>query len=659
MLKLWSSGVLAAPVGGVARGSVRRGTAVALAAVACACSVGVSAASADVAPAAGQPGAYTFVDEDLGDATASVNVATGNLLLTATDLAPNSTTANIPLIRYYNSQASASGALGPRWSFNAGPDVSLTESGTSITVHGANGYTTTLVPQVDGTYDAEAFDGYVTKENGGYVLHLDEGDSYTFDGSGAMTGYTDGDAHSFTAQSTSAAGHTILSSFGTSSGQRVNFSYNGNARAIEADDPASHHRYYGYDGQQRLASTSADNGTTSYTYGADGNLATVAQPDGTSATVIYVGGRVTSVTVSHPSGPATGATYAYAAPSNTECTTEDVGQTTVSPLDGTTATVYCYTADGIVDAIDDPSDDVNPDGDALIDPASAECAATADGIDARCSNQIEQDPDAEADTGGAAEPAARGFSLFATTASYQVRSYIEASSRTTIRSSPGSFAVGAAKDHWIFDRVAQRAKFRFGTVYGTFNGCGWVADGSAPTPDGHNHPVPPGKAHSGCARNGGNGKTYPLEQFAKRANCTGPTKKQHCNQVSGGLTLAAGTRECFNVGSILHTGGKTKTSCADDGRTIDAAHGKGAGGGSGHDVGWRYVTKDLKWVAIKDGYYNDNDPAYVFVRREDLPDNLCPRKVNDVESINGVEHPELKIVICRPTGSLYPVPPQK
>jgi YD repeat-containing protein len=612
--------------------------------------VGASAASADVGPAPGQTGGYTFVDEDLGNTTASVNVATGNMLVTATDLAPDPATANIPLTRYYNSQSSATGALGPRWSFNAGPDVSLTDNGTTLTIHGASGYTATLDQEADGSFDADSFDGFVTKDSSGYVLHLDEGDAYTFDASGAMAGYADAEGNAFTAQSTSAAGHTILSSFGTTAGQRVNFSYNGNARAIEADDPASHHRLYGYDGQQRLTSSSAAEGTTLYSYGADGNLATIQQPDGTSTSITYTGAKVAAVSVTHPSGPATGATYAYAAPTDDECTTDDVGQTTVTPSDGSPATVYCYTADGIVDSVDDPTDSVNPDGDALIDPASPACAATPDGIDARCSNQTEVDPDADEGDDGAVSFSSPGFLPFAATTS-QVRTHISASPRTTIRSSSGSFAVGAAKNGWTFDRVAQAGSSRFGTVYGTFNGCGWVRNGNAPDPK-----KPQGKPHSGCDRNGGVGKTYPLEEFAKMVNCDGPSKTQHCNVVTGGLTLAKGTVECFNVGAILHTRGKTKPCPDGDRRTLTEAHGLGAGG-NGHDVGWRYITRDGRYVGIKDGTYSDNRPAYVFVKRSALPADLCPVKNDEYETKGGVSDPHAPIRICRPAGlTTYPVP---
>jgi hypothetical protein len=310
---------------------------------------------------------------------------------------------------------------------------------------------------------------------------------------------------------------------------------------------------------------------------------------------------------------------------------------------------------------DDDGGDAGPDpnGDALIDPTSAACAPTPDGIDARCAPQVEEDPDADTDTGGVFAPSILSRPSLAASAALQVRSLIVANPYATIRSGPGSFAVGNAKNGWTFDRVAARASSRFGTVYGSFKGCGWVRSSAAPNPGGAS--MPSGSPHSGCARRGGDGKVYPLAGFARKANCHGQLKTEHyCDRVSGGLTLAAGTVECFNVGPILHTGGVTTPCNGGEGRTIPVAHGKGAGGGPGQDVGWRYVTADGKWVAIKDGYYSVNQPAYVFVRRSDLPSDLCPRiRVDYQKDANGNPNPSRPMRLCAPNGSLYPVPPNK
>lgn len=178
----------------------------------------VIVSSADAA-GTGQPGWYTLQDDSLsGRVTASVNAANGNLLVEWTDVVPTVETFQVGLTRYYNSQGSSTaGALGPRWSWDVGPDVRVVDRGQSLDLVGPTGDTTTFTQQSDGSYSApDEYNGTLARQaGGGFVLaRAAEGDRYMFEPSGSMTSRID-DPDTFTVQTTSAAGRTLLGSFGT------------------------------------------------------------------------------------------------------------------------------------------------------------------------------------------------------------------------------------------------------------------------------------------------------------------------------------------------------------------------------------------------------------------------------------------------------------
>lgn len=130
----------------------------------------LSAGSASAwAASTGQPGFYTLEDQPLGDdLTASVNVANGNLLVAAQDLAPADATYNVVLGRVYNSQgSSAQGALGPRWQWDAGPEVRLHISDAAVTVDGPTGERYTLPTSGANTWSDDDYDGTVARSDPG------------------------------------------------------------------------------------------------------------------------------------------------------------------------------------------------------------------------------------------------------------------------------------------------------------------------------------------------------------------------------------------------------------------------------------------------------------------------------------------------------------
>ena len=154
----------------------------------------------------------------------------------------------------------------------------------------------------------------------------------------------------FTVQNTSAAGHTVLSSYGTSSGRRANLSYTGDSMVRELDDPASGHHYYTYTSGRLTRYEGADGAQTNYGYDTYGLLNRVATSDGTIVTTSNLpDGRVATFTVTPIGGTAQTTSFDYTI----------AGQTTVTTPDGKSL-VYVYDNDYRVTRVFDPSDHTAP-----------------------------------------------------------------------------------------------------------------------------------------------------------------------------------------------------------------------------------------------------------------------------------------------------------
>lgn len=268
--------------------------------------VGVAPAHAANNPGTGDTGFFTFRPATV--AGTQINVASGNALIRTRDLADGLLTYHVVVDRSYNSLASGSdfSILSPRWGFDVGPDTKLTvESNQDATVRGPSGYRIRFERQSDGSYVAPSgFDGSLTKTSSGWTLtRTSQNDAFGFDGSGTLTWTKDSELRDFTVQGTSAAGRTVLSSYGTNSGRRVNLSYNGDSLVRLMDDPASGHHWYRYTSGKLTEYESPTGAKTTYGYDSNGFLDEITEPGGTTVQLdVLASGKISSITTTLPGG---------------------------------------------------------------------------------------------------------------------------------------------------------------------------------------------------------------------------------------------------------------------------------------------------------------------------------------------------------------------
>lgn len=276
-----------------------------------------AAATAQVAnnPGTGDTGFFTFRPAD-GIGGTQINVASGNALVRTRDLADGPLTYHVVVDRAYNSLAPSDFSIvSPRWKLDVAPDTKVTvESNQDATVAGPSGYRLRFARETDGSYVApDDFDGSLTKTVNGWTLaRTSQGDEFGFDNNGTLTWTKDSQLRDFTVQGTSAAGRTILSSYGTNSGRRVNLSYNGDSLMRLMDDPASGHHAYRYAGGRLTEYESPLGQITTYGYDSNGFLDEIIEPGGTTVELdVMPSGKINAITTTLPGGVPQATSFVY------------------------------------------------------------------------------------------------------------------------------------------------------------------------------------------------------------------------------------------------------------------------------------------------------------------------------------------------------------
>jgi len=195
-------------------------------------------------PGTGDPGFFTFRPQARAGAT--VNVASGNLLVRARDLADSERTGHVVVDRFYNSRADPEASiLGSRWGLDVAPSTTVSDVGGRAVVAGPSGYVISMPRRLDGTYLAPAgFDGALVRTSAGWTLERrSAGDAFFFSPAGRLVATRDAHGRGFTVEYAPA---TRLSSYGSAPDRRARFCYRGDGLLRGFVDPASGRRRYSY-----------------------------------------------------------------------------------------------------------------------------------------------------------------------------------------------------------------------------------------------------------------------------------------------------------------------------------------------------------------------------------------------------------------------------
>jgi len=285
------------------------------------------------APGLGALPSMSFEDITLSDDTvARVNLANGNLLLTANDGTSSAAGIGVRADRYYNGLSSSAGALGGGWSSvmsNVDFGLSVNSGETEATFVGPTGFSAKFTKNSAGAWVAPAgFNASLSKGQFTWKLKYNKsGEAYDFDvNTKQLTYHTDRNGIGLTNDwTTSATTYTVKDTSGRFT--RVNHTTGSDPKITSIVDSA--------------------NRTTTYTRNGSGQLTKIDKPGGAVTTMTYdTTGRLATMTV--PSAPGTTTiTFGY----NTAHKVTKITQKSTSPTYGNKAdvvTVFAYNSGNTV-----------------------------------------------------------------------------------------------------------------------------------------------------------------------------------------------------------------------------------------------------------------------------------------------------------------------
>ncbi|HVS07313.1 MAG TPA: DNRLRE domain-containing protein [Candidatus Dormibacteraeota bacterium] len=235
---------------------------------------------------------YKYEAHKLSDRMSlAVNVANGNLVVQATDLAINGTGLNLHVNRYYNSLADASGwHIGNGWNVNVGCDIRLdVDDFDGLTFHGPDGYAVlfrrsgatwitppgldaTLVKNGDGTYtltwhkNGEQFNF----QTGGCLQSMvdQNGNTITMSYNGSVQSITDTQNRLTNFTYASPVNSDYITQISDPVGRTTNYTYNANGDLTTFGDANGKNTQYAYNANDQLSQIIDPNGNTvNFSYG--------------------------------------------------------------------------------------------------------------------------------------------------------------------------------------------------------------------------------------------------------------------------------------------------------------------------------------------------------------------------------------------------------
>jgi RHS repeat-associated protein len=220
-----------------------------------------------------------------------VNTATGNFYSTATDARLPGIGVPFEFTRTYNSLDTTAGPLGTGWTHTYNTSLALGGSG-EVTLRTADGGQVKFFPAGGGAYwSGSSVRATLTKQTDHTFVLVDHArKTYRFDSQGRLTSLKDRNGQGLTFSHASGQ----LDAITDSGGRSIALSYSGGLlSSVSLPGPRSVH--YGYTNGRLTSVIDLRGGTTAYTYGAAGRLATIVDQNGRTVVENTYGadGRIT------------------------------------------------------------------------------------------------------------------------------------------------------------------------------------------------------------------------------------------------------------------------------------------------------------------------------------------------------------------------------
>ncbi|HEY0392121.1 MAG TPA: RHS repeat-associated core domain-containing protein [Solirubrobacterales bacterium] len=215
---------------------------------------------------------------------AQINLATGNLVETQTDLTTGGRKPALGLSRYYNSQlavgAKTPGPFGYGWTSSYSANLVVDEKADTVTVRNDNG-STVVFYLVEGKYQAASWvQAKLVKESTNYVYTLPNQLKMTFNSAGQLTKETDRHGNAITLAYN---GKSQLETATDGAGRKLTFAYNAGGQVESVKDPMGHLAKYTYE-SSNLASVSLPEEKLRWKFGYDASHQMTGLTDGLSHT---------------------------------------------------------------------------------------------------------------------------------------------------------------------------------------------------------------------------------------------------------------------------------------------------------------------------------------------------------------------------------------
>ncbi|WP_433269244.1 RHS repeat-associated core domain-containing protein [Micromonospora vinacea] len=329
--------------------------------------VAAAAAAPSVPKGTGPVRNGTFLDFSLTDRLqAKVNVGSGNLVLTSTELTLPGIAENVTLGASFNSlllgSGIANGAHGPGWRTRSGIDVRLfpADDG-SVTYAAADGVVGKFTASGSAYTSPGEFKAKLAKNGTGWILtENDSGKELFFTSDGLLDKTEDRNGNVVDFAYSSGKMTTVTSNRGVGSVRSAAVTYTG--------DRLTRYRHTGSDGNWRDVSYEYDSANrlktiqsatwrkVQFEYNSAGDLTKIVMEDNTFATITYDGQhRVTSFTQVTDNATMQGATTRLAYTSSTVTDVADPRQDLSQPVTSVPHTTYTVNSEKRITKVTDPA----------------------------------------------------------------------------------------------------------------------------------------------------------------------------------------------------------------------------------------------------------------------------------------------------------------